>query len=215
MRTFKFWALSFLTVAIVCFGHLSISSAKLPSQGARSFTSPPVKVSHRYYSITGNSASQLRSQMSQRGPLDPHEGRRYDANTEWVVRWSYRYAQTGNQCKIRSANTNVAITFTLPKWNIPANADRSLVADWNAYLASLYLHEEGHKLNGVNAGQDIAQALNRLPAQSSCKALERSIQSTARAIIKQYNQKDLDYDHTTGHGYTQGAVFPPAATVSR
>lgn len=214
MHTFRFFVLSLLTFGIICLSHLPGDVAQANVQNNRSLNAP-VSVSYRYYPITGNTASELRSQMSQRGPIDKHEGRRYDANTRWVVRWSYRYAHTGNQCKIRSANTTVAITFTMPQWKSSSNVERSLVSDWRAYLASLYLHEEGHKLSGVNAGQDISQALNQLPAYSSCKGLESAIQSTAQSIIKQYNQKDIDYDQVTRHGYTQGAVFPRIATVSR
>lgn len=215
MRTFKFVVLFLLTVGIICLGHLSSSFAQLTLQSSRPISSPPVSISYRYYPITGISASELRSQMSQRGPIDQHEGRRYDAHTEWVVRWSYRYTQARNLCRVRSATTKVAVTFTMPQWKAPFNAERSLIADWNAYLASLQLHEEGHKRNGVDAGQDVVQALNQLPAYPSCKALEGAIQSTAQTIIKQYNQKDLAYDRTTRHGYTQGAVFPRITTVSR
>lgn len=186
------------------------------SQARSTPTTPPlVRVQYRYYPISGNTASDLRSQMNRSGPRDRVEGRTYDANTDWVVRWSYRYAMHHQQCVMQTVKTQVAITFTLPKWTTVRRAERSLLADWQRYMAALQLHEDGHKNHGVEAGHDIQQALSQLPPATSCADLERHVQTTARAIIQRYNQKDLDYDRVTRHGYTQGAVFPTTTTVSR
>ncbi len=176
---------------------------------------PLIKIAYRYYPIAGTTATELRSQLNQLGPSDETEGRRYDARTDWVVKWTYRYRQQSHACILQQAQTQVAVTFTLPQWQPTPRAARSLVQDWRRYQASLQLHEDGHKDHGVGAAQDIQQALRRLPPAAACAALETQIQTAARAIIRTYNQKDLEYDRVTRHGSTQGAIFPTTTTVSR
>ncbi len=41
--------------------------------------------------------------------------------------------------------------------------------------------------------------LNRFPAQATCAELETQANAAAHRIIKQYNQRDLDFDRRTNH----------------
>jgi predicted secreted Zn-dependent protease len=190
-----------------------IASQSIPSQPTG--TQPTVKVSYTYYPIVGATMEALRSQMSQKGPTDRLSGEHFDANTDWTVQWNYRFVRHGGLCSIGVAHTDVTITFTLPKWKVPVKVDRSLVREWNRYMGSLQIHEDGHRDHGIAAGGDVLQALRLLPAYSSCQQLADAANSAARAAIKYYNKKDIEYDAMTQHGSTQGAVFPPATTVSQ
>jgi predicted secreted Zn-dependent protease len=185
-----------------------IASQSIPSQ-------PTVKVSYTYYPIVGTTMEALRSQMSQKGPTDRLTGEHFDANTDWTVQWNYRFVRNGGLCSIGVAHTDVTITFTLPKWKVPVKVDRSLVREWNRYMGSLQIHEDGHRDHGIGAGSDVLQALRSLPAYSSCQQLATAANSAAKAVIRHYNQKDIEYDAMTQHGSTQGAIFPPATTVSQ
>lgn len=172
---------------------------------------PTVTIQYRYYSVAGSTVQHLRSQIAHLSPVT-QGGRQYDANTDWYVRWAYRYARTATGCSMRHVTTHVDITFTLPKWQNASGASRSLMNQWHHYSAALQLHENGHKDHGIAAGQEVLNTLSRLPAYSSCQALEAAANSAARQVIQHYNQKDIEYDHDTGHGFTQGAVFPPSST---
>nr|WP_242028293.1 DUF922 domain-containing Zn-dependent protease [Pseudanabaena sp. FACHB-2040] len=189
--------------------------SRLQSQQAQPLVAPTINVNHRYYPITGTSATQLRTQMLQQGPFEPAEGRRYDARTEWFVHWSYRYNRASSQCSVSSPATKIDVTITYPQWVPPAGAPRSLVAEWQRYITALQNHEDGHKNNGISAGREILSALNQLPAYSSCQALDSAANVASQSIIRRYNQRDLDYDHTTNHGSSQGAVFPGGSRASQ
>lgn len=186
-------------------------SAQIPSRPR----TPTVSVRYKYYPIRGRTDTELRSQMSQKGPLDALEGRRYDAYTAWTVNWSYRYKSVGKQCTIASVQTKVGITFTLPKWQPASGTPRSLKAEWKQYLAALQTHEDGHKYHGIAAGQDVIRTLSRFPSAASCSTLGTTANQAAQQIIQRYNQKDIEYDRLTQHGFTQGAVFPTMSTGSR
>lgn len=209
----RFVALFGLAVISVC--ALSLSRSFALQGRSTNPAEPSIHIQYQYYAITGKTASELRSQMAAYGPRDRLEGRRYDANVVWALNWTFHPAISNGQCKIQSAKTQVTVTYTLPKWDIPAGAERSLVADWNQYLVALQIHEDGHKNHGIEAGRSILQALTHLPSAPTCKEVEARAQATAQAIVKTYNQKDLDYDGATQHGYSQGAVFPAVSTVSR
>jgi len=179
------------------------------------FPEPVVSVHYRYYPIAGNTASELRAQMNTLGPRDRRKDRTFDARTDWSVSWAFRRAMLNGRCTIRGVNTQVAITYTLPQWKTPDDVDRSLLTDWNRYFVALQHHEDGHKANGVGAGQEVLQVLRELPDASSCQELDTAAQAAAQAVIRDHNQKDLSYDAATGHGSTQGAIFPDMTTVSR
>lgn len=168
---------------------------------------PQVSVGYNYYSVSGETAQQLRKQMSQFGPQDS-QGRRFDGWTKWNIRWTYRWYDSGDRCKITSSQVKVDIRFTMPRWQPAANASLSLVQHWQRYLAALQLHENGHKDNGLKAAQEIDQILAQLPTAASCSALEVKANQSAQQIVKRYNQADIAYDQQTSHGRTQGAVFP-------
>jgi predicted secreted Zn-dependent protease len=218
MKKFRFLALCVLTLVLVCISH----PAKHPLSTAESGTAalaaslPAISnIRYQYYSIRGTTAAELRAQMEQRGPVDRMERRRYDARTDWMLRWSYRYVRTGNQCTLRSITSQVNVTLIYPKWQPQSNVSRSLLTDWNRYITALQVHEEGHKDHGIAAGRDIVKKLSQLPPYPSCQELGKAANALAQSISKSYNQRDVDYDSTTRHGYTQGAVFPGVVNASQ
>ena len=186
---------------------LVVGLSNCTSDSVHAQSQPITSVNTTYYSITGATGKQLREQMNQLGPIDKTEGRRYDARTDWYVRWNYRYANKGGQCKITTSTVNTDVTITLPQWNPPASASRALVKRWQRYLKALRTHEDGHKDQGLAASREILALLKRFPAQRSCPELETAANAAAQRIIKKYNQRDIDYDRKTRHGATQGAVF--------
>lgn len=230
---FKFVLLGLLTLVGVCLSNLghatppNLVNGSVASQGLETLelispiaphplpSDPRVSITHRHYPIRGTSATELRSQLAQQGVFEPAEGRRYDAKTDWAVHWTYRTRSQSNHCTIADSGTRVEITFTYPHWNPPPGTARSLMREWQRYLAALQLHEEGHKNHGIAAARDIAQVLTQLPAAASCNQLSAKANSLAQQVIRRYNQKDIDYDRSTRHGFTQGAVFPAPTTVLR
>jgi predicted secreted Zn-dependent protease len=161
-----------------------------------------------HYEIRGTSAAQLRAEMSARGPTGPSGGRRFDGYTRWNVSWRYTFKSGGGQCTIDRVTTEVKVTTTLPRWADEARADNPLRDQWRRYLAALTQHEDGHAQNGLGAARDIDAGIARLPAEPNCGAMGERANAAGQAVLRQYNQRDLDYDRETGHGRSQGAVFP-------
>lgn len=169
-------------------------------------TFPIIRSQVNYYGITGKTASALRQQMNQLGP-PAENGRRFDAYTKWHVAWRYRYGSVGGSCRMTSLTVHTDITYTMPQWQNLQQAPPSLQHQWHRYYQALQLHEDGHGNHGRAATQEIWQRLSNL-TQPTCTSMSQMANQTAQGIINRYAQKDIDYDRQTGHGRTQGAVFP-------
>lgn len=160
-----------------------------------------------HYRISGSTPSDLRREMSAQGPQGAG-GRRFDGYTRWYVSWNYRYNNTGGGCTIASVTTRVKVTITLPQWRNESRADSTTRAQWSRYLAALELHEQGHRRHGVDAANEVDQAIAAMPSASNCDALGANANALGMSILRKYNQRDLDYDRDTKHGAAQGARFP-------
>jgi predicted secreted Zn-dependent protease len=175
-------------------------------------TSTPAKTNasalenYVYYVIEGSTAAELRAQMDQLGPADKFG--RFDAYTRWYINWSYPYSTQDGQCTTGPVKVAVRVTLTLPQWDPPSDASQELVDKWNAYLAALQVHEDGHKEIAIQAGNEILHTLEGLPPHPTCDELEEAADAAGKSVLNRYRQQEIIYDQSTDHGATQGARFP-------
>ncbi len=183
-----------------------------PSRSTPMSITPPniegVSVQYDYYSIFGGSAEELRLQMSQRGPQDLVTGNRFDGYTRWNLNWNFETQALGGLCQIQGVTVDAKATVTMPKWDIPADVSSELEKKWIDYDKALREHELGHVKHAGQAKQEILQSFGLLPPAPSCSQTQSIADSLGGQIIQKYAQKDVEYDRITGHGATQGAVFP-------
>jgi predicted secreted Zn-dependent protease len=163
------------------------------------------------YKIEGKTAAELRTQMSQLGPLNADEGKRFDASTLWDLDAQLAFrgkGKAGVNCQFTSITVIVKTTFTLPQWTPPMGTPQALIARWTQHMAALQTHEDGHKQLGVDAGTDFLNQLQALPPAASCAALNTAAAAKRDAVKAAFKQKHKAYDQTTNHGASQGATFP-------
>jgi predicted secreted Zn-dependent protease len=160
------------------------------------------------YPITGDSAAALVEAMATRGLRD-EAGDAAWALTTWDVVWNYQYvARQGGGCGLGDIRVSVRIEVLMPSWSAPATADGSLVDRWRRFIAAVSVHERGHVQNALDRAGEVATTLPLLDPAATCDALERVADADGAAIIDRGRAWDRDYDDETGHGATQGAVFP-------
>ncbi|MEO6829231.1 MAG: DUF922 domain-containing protein [Acidobacteriaceae bacterium] len=159
-----------------------------------------------YYDVTGDSAGELRQDLNNKGPLD--HGKRFDANTLWHVTWKYLYVPVGNGCKFTQMSTSLDGTIELPRWDHTGFVPGPLRRDWKRYLAALRVHEDGHYAHGVAARNEIQALGQSFQIAGSCTTIAKTFNDLAASILDKYGAMDQKYDHDTGHGKTQGAIFP-------
>lgn len=168
---------------------------------------PTVTVKTETYDIYGTTAKELRNQMVLFG-VTWRDGKKYDALTTWFTRWNYTWESGVHSCKITGVRTSVEVIHRIPRWVNPDQAPPALWSQWERYMENLLLHERGHRDIGIAAASEIEAAIGRMPPERSCKALETTANALGERTLERYRELEADYDKNTGHGRTQGAVFP-------
>ena len=167
---------------------------------------PSVSVKHAFYSISGRTSHDLRTQMKNAGPGAEGILGGY-ARTKWEVTWRYGLTQIPGGCRINNVTTSVHVTYRMPRWTNPADGSPELREKWDTYVKALQKHEDGHKDHGIQTAQEVEAAIAHLRPLRSCNDIQRAADTTANRIKEKYLKKDLYYDILTIHGTTQGAVF--------
>ena len=164
-----------------------------------------------YYDVHGRTGAELRADMRKLGPkLD---GTTFVGETRSPMRWTWRTESTGaGSCTIREVSVFVNAQITLPRWTPPADAEPSLLTEWNRFLTALEVHEAGHKDISAKAGKAIIERLRGLSAV--CSMLGTRANDIARDIVERANAEQRVYDATTRHGLTQGTAFGADRTIA-
>ncbi|HBG04270.1 MAG: hypothetical protein A2075_02925 [Geobacteraceae bacterium GWC2_58_44] len=164
-----------------------------------------VKEKYRYYEIDGTSVTQLRKQMKQNG-TSWNDGKVYAAVTSWDIRYSYDIFHEDGRCFVKSVKTDVEIVYQLPR-RTSSTSDPELTLLWDDYLARLKEHEFGHKDIAVKTAAEINQVLASLEGFSSRSELEQEANRRTEAKLRRLKEAQVEYDHETRHGETQGAIL--------
>ena len=160
------------------------------------------------YSITGGTARALWDQMHELGPVDETEHRRFAAVTHWDLRWHYWYQNSGLECRIDRFEVSVSTRTTLPEWSDAAQGTPALRSEWAVFIDHLRTHEAGHRTHGLQAAETVERTIASIGHNRDCGALGRAIDAAGHAALEAAHRADIDYDASTKHGVTQGAVLP-------
>jgi predicted secreted Zn-dependent protease len=173
----------------------------------KSILPPIVSEKYEYYEIKGNSEDQLRSEMCRCG-CRWKDGKTYDSETRWHVKWDYDYDRAPEVCSVNSFRISADISFRYPKWVRTSDVPLPLAAKWDKYMKSLVAHENGHRDMVVKAAADLSRAVALLPPAPTCAELERMVQSLCHEQLNRLDAEAKSYDEATRHGVLQGAFFP-------
>lgn len=191
------------------FGCLAIAAALFGGSLSQAHGQLSVVISTNYYTVTGNSISELWEAMVQARPWTTNL--QYNARTDWATYYSYTYRFAGDQFSFRNINVYTKVSVYLPRWTPPPQVDSTLVEAWAQFLKAVALHETGHISVARLATTELRRQLLAIPAQDSADELQAAADSAARRTLNNYRRMDVEYDQQTRHGITQGAVlrWPP------
>lgn len=161
------------------------------------------------YQIEGDTALELWDAMLDQDLSDP-TGDLVFGLSEWTVAWTYRYDPSPDgTCGLHDIDVRLRLDLTLPEWSPPRGASRRLVAQWRAYMNRLLVHERGHEEISLDAARHILDALTGIGPRPTCAGIEEQADALADRLWTESLVANEQYDDETGHGVTQGAVWPP------
>jgi predicted secreted Zn-dependent protease len=193
LRIFSF----FLFISLAC--NVSTFPANTPVPMPTVVTSveiPDAKMD--YYDVSGSTEGEIREQLNALASVDEN-GYRGDALTSWEIHWMWDGYGT-ESCDLSSVTATYDVRVRFPRWNPPQDASRELIVKWNTYIRALAEHEKVHVDNVVASLPYVITAIRG----ATCDTAE----ARAQGVLAGIRQFDIDYDERTGHGETQGAIFP-------
>jgi predicted secreted Zn-dependent protease len=171
-------------------------------------TLPPVVTEKdEYYEVRGNSEDELRSEMCRCG-CRWKDGKTYDSETSWHIRWDYDYERVPHACSAKAFQATVDLISRFPKWMRTDDDPQQLTAKWKSYMKSLVAHEKGHRDMAIRAVTELTRAVAELPSAPDCAELDRKVQSLCHDRLNKLDADANEYDAATRHGILQGAFFP-------
>jgi predicted secreted Zn-dependent protease len=163
-------------------------------------------LSLRRYAVVGTTAAEVRAALDAYGPSGPAE--RFDGLTEWSLTWVFRYTRPGAYCDLVSAIVDLQVTVIVPELGTPEEPDEAVLTRWEAYVAALESHELGHVVRQGAMARDLAQAFEDAEPGPDCSELGARLKALGDAYVEAMREADVAYDLESGHGRSQGAVFP-------
>jgi predicted secreted Zn-dependent protease len=110
-------------------------------------------------------------------------------------------------CTVQTATVKLTVSIRLPHLQAEAST-AEVVQHWKTFAPALRLHEDGHAAIALATAREIEAALWHTPAQTTCPATIRLAKAAADTVLADLSRRNASYDAQTGHGRTQGAVFP-------
>lgn len=185
---------------------LTLNFFSLTAFSSAAWASLEVKTHFDHYDIKGRTDWELRKAMRKKGIHD--QGKIFDAQTDWHVKWSYRYEADGADCRLKSLQTTLTIHYKMPRWIARDKASPELRVRWDKFYSLLLAHEEGHGNFGRKAAAEIEETLPQIGEGLQCKSFNEKANAAAQEILAKYRAEETEYDVTTRHGLTQGVYFP-------
>jgi predicted secreted Zn-dependent protease len=127
----------------------------------------------------------------------------------WRVRWNGRPVERDGACRLEDVKVLVTVDITLPEWPGARLGARDLRLRWEDFLASLRVHEYGHRDRAFLASAEVHGTLLGVRAES-CLTIAQLADARALAVVRRHEELDRAYDRISLHGRTQGAVWPPS-----
>lgn len=168
----------------------------------------PVRASVRTvpYRVTGHSVESLLASLRDGGPRV--DGGIFFGLTATSLSYRFAYRERAGLCETTDARVDLDVTITLPEWQATPSAPYELRRDWQRFVQALRRHEDRHRDLAVEHAHAVRRAVDglRAPTCDAVAALAAQRAEQAQAVAEVAHRA---YDASTGHGESEGAIWPP------
>lgn len=163
-------------------------------------------ITERIYEATGNSPASLHASMLELGPKDPNDGgAMFSVTSSW-----FTLERTPGSCSL--ARVRVETEIVLPNYVGSDQETRSAFDNlYGAIRAHEYRHAQIMKRCGAQIAKEIISMAYALPEDSleagNCDAFEDAVRPAVNKLSDDCNQRNVEYDTITQHGFTEGVCW--------
>jgi predicted secreted Zn-dependent protease len=148
---------------------------------------------YTYYLIAGQSAVDLHTSMSQRGP-QIYGGRAY-ASASVEPKITLRTRQQGGICRIADFQIHMKFTIRLPKLKNSANLSSDVHESFQRFYQEAKQHEETHRAIWLGCARE-AESLVRKVTATSCSDAEDLANDLYQQIGQDCDDRQMAFEET-------------------
>ena len=147
-----------------------------------------------WFPVSGLTVWELHRSKEANAPFNEIVEAKVWGQTGWWLRWKFAHDQSGGGCRIGTFTVSVHSRQWLPKWGQYSAASAAMREKWDAFYKGLTIHEDGHKANGIKAGNDLARRLRAMNPYPDCESLNADIVRIGERITSEYSMLDRAFD---------------------
>lgn len=180
-----------------------------PADGApmpgRSLPTVEIDLDAVTYAVEGSTPEDILRSLIERGPSS--EGQRFFGLTETAIDLRYDQREVASGCLIEDAQVLLSLTITLPEWTPAPDADPETRRAWSRFRRALAQHEDRHRAIAEEGAQALQRAIDGM-LRSDCETVALESRRRLERLEVEIAAAHRRYDSETGHGRTEGAVWP-------
>ena len=181
--------------------------ALLPASGATVEAPLEIEERQRFYQVDAVDAAALRRQIDAARPKSA-DGRPSHGLLLVDLTLGYELDPVPEGCALRRPLVRLQTELWLPVWQPVSEPDPALLKAWEAMLAALIEHEDGHRRLVFESARELAVRVARMTGRvADCGELRRQLLGMRLAASSRIALRNAAYDRRTGHGVRQGAVL--------
>ena len=165
-----------------------------------------VRISYRYYPVTGKTVERIARSMYENGPRSEEDA--FYAATSSQTGFSYRTLKGERYCRLDNVGVRTDVVMLLPQWVDRADAPEGLRRAWDKFLDRLLTHEGEHYRIVDKSTRQLFHALAGMRADD-CAFLDSQAKITVEEMSAMQTALNVSFDERTDHGTGDGAVWPP------
>jgi len=156
-----------------------------------------------YYSVSGSTIREIKRSMTCNRPAQVSR----EGLTEWNIRWRFAPAKLQGNYRCSGFTTTTTIRITLPRWTPPAGVSDSVKQEWDRYIILLKQHEAGHGQIAMAAAGELHRRAGEIGTSPDPDALKSTVDNLMLETLREFHERDREYDRLTNHGVDQGATL--------
>lgn len=151
------------------------------------------QLSVAYYSVSGESFSEIDQQIALHGPTVLGVGKALAATNVRMVP-DFRFAMRGTMCEVVSARVDVKAHVTLPRLASQKRLRQELSQAWSNLEQYARLHESIHVAIADGYAVRTEREISALPGETTCEALRENAVAHFRSLMKEHERDQLKFD---------------------
>jgi predicted secreted Zn-dependent protease len=165
------------------------------------------RIETRYYAVAGCTADEIAASL-RRTTTQSSAGRYEVGITNSTTRYSYKYEESGGQCRLKGASISSDITVTLPDLPNTQGISPNTLARWNAFMTAIRAHEQGHVDIVLKSAGVMKATFEGTTQVLPCQQLEATLKGSVQRETDVANAANEAFDARTNHGANEGVAFP-------